>query len=117
MEKANPPKNLLPQVVELLRYSLHTIQYGYLILTVQDGCVIKMERTEKFIFSSKNKVGYIIRDISAEQHSFQPKILAQLKGLMYGQLIIRIENGKVEQIEKTEKRRINEYEGTYGDGI
>lgn len=117
MEKVNPKRYLLPQVIELLRHSLHTIQYGYLILTVQDGCVIKMERTEKFIFSSKNKSDYIVRDIPAEQHSFQPKILAQLKGLMYGQLIIRIENGKVEQIEKTEKRRINEYEGIYGDGI
>ena len=36
---------------------------------------------------------------------------------MYGQLIIRIEDGKVDQIEKTEKRRINEYEGIHGDGI
>lgn len=117
MEKVNPPKMLLPQIVELLRYSLHTIKYGHLILTVQDGCIIKMERTEKFIFSSKNKSGYIVRDIPGEQHAFQPRILAQLKGLMYGQLIIRIEDGKIEQIEKTEKRRINEYEGVYGDGI
>ena len=117
MEKVHPQRSLLPQVIELLRHSLHTIQYGYLILTVQDGCVIKMERPEKFIFSSKNKSGYIMHNIPAEQHSFQPKILAQLKGLMYGQLIIRIEDGKVEQIEKTEKRRIHEYEGTYGDGI
>lgn len=117
MEKVNAKKNLLPQVIELLRHSLHTIQYGYLILTVQDGCVIKMERTEKFIFSTKNKSGYIIHTIPVEQHSLQPKILAQLKGLMYGQLIIRIEGGRVEQIERTEKRRINEYEGIYGDGI
>ncbi|WP_425057836.1 hypothetical protein SCACP_24000 [Sporomusa carbonis] len=117
MEKVVQKKNLLPQVLELIRHSLHTIQYGYLILTVQDGYVIKMERTEKFIFSSKNKTGYIKGDIPTGQHSFQAKIIAQLQGLMYGQLIIRIEDGKVAQIEKTEKRRINEYEGTHGDGI
>lgn len=117
MEKASPKKSLPAQVIELIRYSLHTMRYGYLVLTVQDGCVIKMERTEKFIFSSKHKTGYIVRDIPAGQHSFQPKVLAQLQGLMYGQLIIRIEDGKVEQIEKTEKRRIHEYEGILGDGI
>ncbi len=117
MEKLTPKKLLLPQVMELIRHSLHTVQYGHLILTIQDGCVIKMERTERFIFSSKNKKGYVIRDIPEGQHSLQAKIIAQLQGLMYGQLIIRIEDGKVDQIEKTEKRRINEYEGIHGDGI
>ncbi|WP_371379782.1 DUF2292 domain-containing protein [Sporomusa aerivorans] len=117
MEKVSPKKLLSAQIIDLIRYSLHTMQYGYLVLTVQDGCVIKMERTEKFIFSSKNKTGYIVRDVPAGQHAFQSRILAQLQGLMYGQLIIRIEDGKVEQIEKTEKRRINEQEGILGDGI
>ncbi|CVK17972.1 DUF2292 domain-containing protein [Sporomusa sphaeroides] len=117
MEKLSSKKRLLPQVMELIRHSLHTVKYGHLILTVQDGYVIKMERTEKFIFTAKNKSGYIVQDVPARQHSFQPKIIAQLEGLMYGQLIIRIEDGKVEQIEKTEKRRINEQEGIYGDGI
>lgn len=117
MEKTGSSKNLLPQVLELIRHSLHTVRYGYLILTVQDGCVIKIERTEKFIFSSKNKTGYVVQDIPTRQHPFQAKVVAQLQGLMYGQLIIRIEDGRVEQIERTEKRRINEYEGTCGDGI
>ncbi len=117
MEKVSPKKLLSAQIIELIRFSLDTMQYGYLVLTVQDGCVIKMERTEKFIFSSKNKAGYVVRDVPPGQHSFQSKVLAQLQGLMYGQLIIRIEDGKVEQIEKTEKRRINEYEGILGDGI
>lgn len=117
MEKVISKGSLMPPVIELLRQSLHTIRYGHLILTVQDGYVIKMERIEKFIFSSKNKAGYIVPNIPPEQHLLQSKILDQLQGLMYGQLIIRIEDGKVEEIEKTEKRRINEYEGTYGDGI
>ncbi len=117
MEKISSKRLLAPQVTELIRHSLHTVKYGHIILTVQDGCVIKMERTEKFIFTSKNKSGYVVQNIPPEQHSFQSKIIAQLQGLMYGQLIIRIEDGKVEQIEKTEKRRINEYEGIYGDGI
>lgn len=117
MEKTLPKRFLLPQVLELIRHSLYTVRYGYIILTVQDGCVIKMERTEKFIFSAKNKTDYVVREVPAGQHSFQSKIIAQLQGLMYGQLIIRIEDGKVEQIEKTEKRRINEYQGVDGEGI
>ncbi|BBB91901.1 MAG TPA: DUF2292 domain-containing protein [Methylomusa anaerophila] len=117
MGKIARPKILPPQVMELIGHALHTVQYGYLILTVQDGCVIRMEKTEKYVFSSKNKAGYVKRNVPVGEHLLQSKIIAELQGLMYGQLIIHLEDGKVGLIEKTEKRRINEYEGINGDGI
>lgn len=116
MEKGIRPKIVSQPVLELIGYSLHAIQYGFIILTVQDGCVIRMERTEKFIFAAKNRSSYIKRNIPPEKHVFESKILQELQSLQYGQLVIRLEDGKVEQIEKTEKRRINEYLG-HGDGI
>jgi hypothetical protein len=110
--------SISPQIIELLVFSLNTVQYGFLVLTVQDGCVIRMEKTEKFIFSSKNKLtSYIKRDTSQGKHPLQKKILDELQEVQYGQLIIRLEDGKVEQIEKTIRRRINEVEGINGDGI
>ncbi len=117
MGRLSRQKPLPQQVMELIEYSLHMVQYGYLILTVQDGCIVKMERTEKFIFSAKNKISYIRRENPTGKHSLQAKIFDELQGLQYGQLIIRLEDGRVEQIEKTEKRRINEFEGIDGDGI
>jgi hypothetical protein len=118
MEKIIHIKLLPPVVLELIEHALHTVQYGVLILTVQDGCVIKMEKTEKYIFSSKNKAGgHAKRDKPTGKHSFQAKIYAELQGLKYGQLIIRLEDGQVEQIEKTEKKRLHELEGIHGDGI
>lgn len=116
MEKAIRPKIVPLPVLELIGYSLHAVQYGFIILTVQDGCVIRMERTEKFIFSAKNRSSYVKRNIPLEKHTLESKILHELQGLQYGQLIIKLEDGKVEQIEKTEKKRINEYQG-HGDGI
>ena len=118
MERIIQKRSISSQIIELLVFSLNTVQYGFLILTVQDGYVIRMEKTEKFIFSSKNKpAGYIKRDTSPGKHALQNKILDELQEVQYGQLIIRLEDGKVEQIEKTIRRRINEVEGVNGDGI
>jgi hypothetical protein len=104
--------------MELIELSLNTVQYGFLILTMQDGCVIRMEKTEKFVFSSKNKsASYVKKHIPSGKHSLQDKIFAELGEVKYGQLVIRLEDGKVEHIEKTVRRRINEFEGLHGDGI
>lgn len=45
------------------------------------------------------------------------KIAESIRGLRYGQVAIVIKNGKVVQIERTEKERFTGVEGKYGDGI
>jgi len=107
---------LSSQVFEILEGFLCTVQYGQLILVVQDGRVVKIEKIEKYIISAKSREKRVTADKS-QKHIFQTRILTELQSIEYGQLVIRLENGKVEQIEKTEKRRINELEGLYGDGI
>jgi hypothetical protein len=45
------------------------------------------------------------------------EISKALNGLEYGQLVIQIKDGKVTQIDRTEKRRLPRLEGLYGEGI
>lgn len=109
---------LPPQVLDIIIHFLHTVHFGFLILTVQDGHVVKIEKTEKFIISAKTReVGCTRYDKPQKKHPLQGKITAELQAIQYGQLVIRLDNGQVEQIEKTEKRRVNELEGINGDGI
>lgn len=116
--KMNQIKPLPSQVVEIIESFLHNVQYGQLILVIQDGIVVKIEKIEKFIISTKvRETRYEKRDNSLTKHPLQSKILTELQNIRYGQLVIRLDKGQIEQIEKTEKRRINELEGLYGDGI
>ena len=119
--KMNQIKPLPSQVVEIIESFLHNVQYGQLILVIQDGIVVKIEKIEKiekFIISTKMRERrYEKRENSLTKHPLQNKILTELQNIRYGQLVIRLDKGQIEQIEKTEKRRINELEGLYGDGI
>lgn len=118
MGKMSSIKPLSSQVFEIIEGFLYTVQYGQLILAIQDGIVVKIEKIEKFIISTKNREAKCTKvDKSLKKHPLQTKILTELQSIRYGQLVIRLDNGQVEQIEKTEKRRVNELEGLYGDGI
>jgi hypothetical protein len=112
--KISPPA----QVLEMLNHFLHTAQDGYIVLGVQDGYVVKVEKVEKFVISIESrKSGYIISDKAYSQHPLQAKILAELQTIQYGQLIVRLTKGQVKEIEKVQKNRVDELEGMHGDGI
>lgn len=109
-----------PQILEIINHFLFTADNGCLIAGIQDGYVVKIEKAEKYIISHKNKSsGYIKYGKPTAVHPLQEKIVEELKRIQYGQLVIRLNNGKVEQLELTEKRRVNEneMEGINGDGI
>jgi len=114
----NPIRPLPSQVFDIIQSFLYVVQYGQLILVIQDGNVVKIERIEKFVISAKSRDARGSKvDKTSKNHPLQTKILTELQSIKYGQLVIRLDNGQVEQIEKTEKRRMNELEGLYGDGI
>ncbi len=118
--RSNPVRQPLPQILEIINHFLFTADNGSLIAGIQDGFVVKIEKAEKFIITNKNKsTGYIKYGKPTTTHPLQDKIVQELKKIQYGQLVIRLNNGKVEQIETTEKRRVNEnkMEGAHGDGI
>ncbi len=118
--RINQVRQPTPQILEIINHFLFTADNGCLVAGIQDGYVVKIEKAEKFIISNKNKSSsYIKYGKPTAIHPLQEKILQELKKIQYGQLVIRLNNGKVEQIEITEKQRVNEneMEGTHGDGI
>lgn len=112
-------KPLPSQVFDIIEHFLLNVQYGHLILMIQDGFVVKIDKIEKFMISAKSsrEVGFSPKEKVKKKHPMQVKILSDLQSIRYGQLVIHVNNGQVGQIEKTEKRRIEELEGLHGDGI
>jgi hypothetical protein len=98
--------------------SIENINFGELVLIVQDGHIVQIERTERIIISNSPKKQSTDSKKSIDEINLvRDKILRELSYLKYGQLVIKIKDGKVVQFEKTEKRRFPEVEGVYGDGI
>jgi len=54
---------------------------------------------------------------SKQSAELQKIILEAVGGLKYGQVVFVIKNGKIVQVERTDKSRITGLEGIYGDGI
>lgn len=54
---------------------------------------------------------------SKSSAELQKMILEAIGGLKYGQVVFVIKNGKVVQVERTDKSRLTGLEGIFGDGI
>ena len=116
--KSAPKKTVPLQVMDIIHAFLQQVLYGNLILTIQDGVVVRVEKTEKFIITTKNRDNKLMPQVNPNQKKIlETKIVTELQNIMFGQLTIRMDGGQVEQIEKTEKKRAHEIEGLYGEGI
>jgi len=104
------------KALAVIDQSIQNISFGEIVLIVQDGHIIQIERTEKIIISSQKNFQQGKKN-TEEISLLRKKILGELSCLQYGQLVVKIKDGKAVQIEKTEKRRFPEVEGVYGDGI
>ncbi len=56
-------------------------------------------------------------DVAAGFPLLRAEIIQALRGLQYGQVVILIKDGKVTQIDRTEKRRLPNLQGINGEGI
>jgi hypothetical protein len=90
--------------------------FGSLILVVQDSRVVHLERNEKFQFPLQRKSATPKSHPVAAQAPL-PGIHAALAGLQFGQVVVKIQEGRILQIDRTEKRRIPDLTGVSGDGI
>lgn len=106
------------QVLEIINHFLFTADNGSLILTVQDCVIVKIEKIEKFIITSKRREGgYIKYGKPLKPQPLLNRIVEELEKIEYGQVVVRFTNGRIEQIEMTKKKRMDELDGTDGDGI
>ncbi|MEG6585272.1 YezD family protein [Dendrosporobacter sp. 1207_IL3150] len=107
-----------PQIVhDVIDQAIQDVNFGSLTLVVQDSRVVQIERTEKILVSAKGAKTAVSKKTVEGLKAVRAKILAEISDLQYGQILIKIQDGKIVQLEKTEKRRFVEVEGLYGDGI
>ncbi len=105
---------IMEQIVSVLKSTFH----GNVTLITQNFRLVQIERNEKIrpcdIASNDKQFGL------KEKHDYSAvriKIEEACKNLEYGQVVIVIKEGKIVQIDRTEKRRFPELTGIYGDGI
>lgn len=113
--------DLPPLVWEKIYTSIRNITYGSITIIVQDGRVIQIEINEKIRFpftdGNGNSNGASPKSGQKTATHIETEIKQSLVGLQYGQLIILIKDGKVTQIDRTEKKRLPHLEGINGEGI
>lgn len=106
----------MDQIISILSSTFH----GNVTLIYQDSRLMQIERNEKIrpitlAVGKKTSSAAVIekRDFSA----LRARIMEALEKLEYGQIVIGIKEGRVIQIDRTEKQRFSDLVGIYGDGI
>lgn len=91
------------------------ITYGSVTVSVQDGKIVQMEKTEKLRF---NRDGNLIGQHVPQAGQIEEKPLgAAFADLQYGQVTFVIRDGSIMQIERMEKKRLLNQQGLHGEGI
>ena len=92
--------------------------FGSLVFIVQDSRIVQLERNEKYQFPAPRKSPAADPNRAAANSKGKLSALAAaLKGLQFGQVVVKLQDGRIVQIDRTEKRRVPDLTGVSGDGI
>ena len=109
---------LTSEVSETVSRLMREMQFGYLTLTVQDGRVIQLERNEKFRFPDSGNTAVRFKSMPTTNDADRlPRLKEALEDLRFGQVIVKVQGGRIVQLDRTEKRRWADLMGVGGDGI
>ncbi|EGO64606.1 YezD family protein [Acetonema longum] len=105
-------------VLAQIEDSIRKIEHGSITLIVQDGRLIQMDVIQKVRFTAAPEKP----DKGSPKHSeakvsLSGQVAAALKGMKFGQVVLVIKDGRIVQVERTEKQRFPNLEGIYGEGI
>lgn len=106
----------MDQIIGILSSTFH----GNVTLIYQDSRLVQIERNEKIRPNHLLTGNRQLPPTSVENCDFlvlRNKISEALEKLEYGQVAIGIKEGRVIQIDRTEKQRFAALVGIYGDGI
>lgn len=102
-------------VIARLEEAVRTVQNGSVMAIVQDGRVIQYEKIEKVRLDLPMKQCGDLEKAAIEQR--KNKIAEALESLLYGQVVFVVKDGKMVQIDRTEKQRFKSLQNMFGDGI
>lgn len=100
---------------ELLQQMLQELSFGSVILTLQDGRVLQVEKRE--IFRLPYGASTSATAASPDAAQVVKRILSGIGALAYGRMELKVQGGKVTQVETTAKLRGSDWQGMDGDGI
>nr|WP_320146429.1 DUF2292 domain-containing protein [uncultured Anaeromusa sp.] len=100
---------------ELLQQVLQQLSFGSVILTLQDGRVLQVEKRE--VFRLPHPVAKEAANASPDTVQVVKRILTGLGTLAYGRMELKVQGGRVTQVETTAKLRGSDWQGMDGDGI
>lgn len=107
---------IMDQIISILKSTFH----GNISLITQDCRLVQIERNEKIRpCDIASKGGNQVNSTAEKQDdaAVRAKIQEACAALEYGQVVIVIKEGKIVQIDRTEKQRFPSLMGIYGDGI
>ncbi|SEJ67009.1 hypothetical protein SAMN05660742_11358 [Propionispira arboris] len=107
-------QHLMEQIVDVLKTTFH----GNVTLVTQNFRLVQIERNEKIRPCDMITRGQKLNvDKKSDYTQIGKKIQKEFGDLEYGQIVIVIKEGKIIQIERTEKHRFQEFTGLDGEGI
>lgn len=116
-----PPKqtSITALALDQIMTIIKDISYGTITLMTQNFRLIQIERNEKIRpcnLKKPVKQGESLRE-NGDYSAARAGILEACRTLEYGQVVIVIKEGKIVQIDRTEKQRFPSLIGVNGDGI
>lgn len=117
-EQESPGKGIGAVAMAMILQLLQEVFHGEVTLVVQDSCLIQIERSEKLRPSEQAR--YAAYHKAARYADYTPvsrKIQQEFAGLQYGHIVIVVKNGRIIQVERAEKHRVQGAFGFDGEGI
>ncbi len=106
----------MDQIMTILNNTFH----GNVALIYQDSRLVQIERNEKIRPAELNGKSCELPQGLKENCDLpgvRARILEAFENMEYGQVVIVIKEGRIIQIDRTEKQRFAALVGLYGDGI
>jgi len=115
-KKCSIAPGIMDQIVSILNSTFH----GNVALIYQDCRLVQIERNEKIRPSDsndgKNNLPQGLKE-NCDLPAVRMRIQQAFERMEYGQVVIVIKEGRIIQIDRTEKQRFPTLVGLYGDGI
>ncbi len=122
MPKKAPTVNISDEISDetfiIIEKLIGDTVFGSVQLIVQDCRLIQLERHDKIRLTNNKAVNPTgQRPTDAVRSLIRTRIQQSLQGITYGQVSLHVQQGKIVQIEKTQKQRLVNLQGLDGDGI
>jgi len=115
-KKCSITPGIMDQIISILNSTFH----GNVALIYQDCRLVQIERNEKIRPSdSAGEKSHLPQGLkeNCDLLAVKTRIQEAFEKMEYGQVVIVIKEGRIIQIDRTEKQRFPTLVGLYGDGI